>query len=174
MSCLYIGADRASEGSRIVANELSPLRRGLSTTTRVAPSPCAIERVIQSGRRLKGRTKAILHADLIQPYKEHLFGKAGRRWFDALPLPPEERGMRQRLIAELEHVRKPARESALECAEAGCIVTGELYITRSDVPPSREVLNAILYVLRGVIACPLIPKGLPFAQHHARLLQPLV
>jgi transposase len=54
--------------------------------------------------RIKGRMKAILHANLIPPYKGHLFGKAGQRWLDALPLPPEERGMLQRLIAELERV----------------------------------------------------------------------
>lgn len=46
--------------------------------------------------RIKGRMKAILHANLIPPYKGHLFGKAGQRWLDALPLPPEERGMLQR------------------------------------------------------------------------------
>jgi transposase len=54
--------------------------------------------------RIKGRMKAILHANLIPPYKGRLFGKAGQRWLDALPLPPEERGMLQRLIAELERV----------------------------------------------------------------------
>ncbi len=54
--------------------------------------------------RIKGRMKAILHANLIPPYKGHLFGKAGQRWLDALPLPPEERGMLQRLMVELERV----------------------------------------------------------------------
>lgn len=54
--------------------------------------------------RIKGRMKAILHANLIPPYKGHLFGKAGQRWLDALPLPPEERAMLQRLIVELERV----------------------------------------------------------------------
>lgn len=54
--------------------------------------------------RIKGRMKAILHANLIPPYKGHLFGKVGQRWLDALPLPPEERAMLQRLIAELKRV----------------------------------------------------------------------
>lgn len=60
--------------------------------------------------RIKGRMKAILHANLIPPYKGHLFGKAGQRWPDALPLPPEERGMLQRLIAELERVSQQLAE----------------------------------------------------------------
>jgi len=60
--------------------------------------------------RIKGRMKAILHANLIPPYKGHLFGKAGQRWLDALPLPPEERGMLQRLIAELERVSQQLAE----------------------------------------------------------------
>lgn len=54
--------------------------------------------------RIKGRMKAILHANLIPPYKGHLFGKAGQRWLDGLPLPAEERAILQRLIAELERV----------------------------------------------------------------------
>jgi len=54
--------------------------------------------------RTKGRMKAILHANLIGPYRGHLFGKAGQRWLDSLPLPDEERGMLRRLIAEMERV----------------------------------------------------------------------
>ena len=61
--------------------------------------------------RIKGRMKAILHANLIPPYKGHLFGKTGQRWLDALPLPPEERAMLQRLIAELERVSQQLSES---------------------------------------------------------------
>lgn len=60
--------------------------------------------------RIKGRMKAILHANLILPYKGHLFGKAGQRWLDALPLPPEERGMLQRLMAELERMSQQLSE----------------------------------------------------------------
>lgn len=54
--------------------------------------------------RIKGRMKAILDANMIPPYKGHLFGKAGQRWLDALPLPPDERGLLQRLMVELERV----------------------------------------------------------------------
>lgn len=54
--------------------------------------------------RVKGRLKAILHANLIPPYKGHLFGKAGQRWLDGLPLPVEERVILQRLITELQRV----------------------------------------------------------------------
>lgn len=54
--------------------------------------------------RIKGRIKAILHANLIPPYKGHLFGKAGQRWLDGLPLAPEEAAMLRRLVAELERV----------------------------------------------------------------------
>ena len=54
--------------------------------------------------RIKGRMKAILHANLIAPYKGHLFGKAGQRWLNGLPLPNEERGILGRLMTELERV----------------------------------------------------------------------
>lgn len=54
--------------------------------------------------RLKGRMKAILHANLIPPYKGHLFGKVGQRWLETLPLPDEERGLMRRLMAEMERV----------------------------------------------------------------------
>ncbi|WP_244603325.1 hypothetical protein [Methylobacterium sp. 190mf] len=60
--------------------------------------------------RIKGFMRAILRANLIPPYKGHLFGKAGQCWLDALPLPPEERGMLQRLIAELERVSQQLAE----------------------------------------------------------------
>lgn len=54
--------------------------------------------------RIKGRMKAILHANLIPPYKGHLFGKVRQRWLETLPLPDEERGLMQRLMAEMERV----------------------------------------------------------------------
>jgi len=60
--------------------------------------------------RIKGRMKAILHANLIPPYKGHLFGKSGQRWLESLPLPPEEYALLQRLIAELERVTKQLLE----------------------------------------------------------------
>lgn len=60
--------------------------------------------------RIKGRMKAILHANLIPPYKGYLFGKCGQHWLDSLPLPSEERAMLQRLITELERVTKQLSE----------------------------------------------------------------
>ncbi|TDW59226.1 transposase [Novosphingobium sp. PhB55] len=54
--------------------------------------------------RIKGRMKAILHANLIPPYKGHLFGKAGQRWLDSLPLPEEEFGLLRRLMIEMERI----------------------------------------------------------------------
>ncbi|WP_370128576.1 hypothetical protein [Bradyrhizobium yuanmingense] len=50
--------------------------------------------------------KAILHAYLIPDYKGYLFGKRGQH----LRLPPEERAMLRRLIAELERVTKQLSE----------------------------------------------------------------
>ncbi|UFW51418.1 MULTISPECIES: hypothetical protein [Bradyrhizobium] len=60
--------------------------------------------------RIKGRMKAILHANLIPPYKGYLFGKRGQHWLDSLPLPSEERAMLWRLIVELERVTKQLSE----------------------------------------------------------------
>lgn len=34
--------------------------------------------------RIKGRMKAILHANLIPPYKGYLFGKREQHWLDSL------------------------------------------------------------------------------------------
>ncbi|MEY9104512.1 transposase [Bradyrhizobium yuanmingense] len=60
--------------------------------------------------RIKGRMKAILHANLIPPYKGYLFGKRGQHWLDSLPLPSQEREMLRRLIAERERVTKQLSE----------------------------------------------------------------
>ena len=60
--------------------------------------------VLEQLVRIKGRMKAILHGNLIPPYKGHLFSKAGQRWLHSLPLPPEERGILGRLMLELERV----------------------------------------------------------------------
>ncbi|WP_271565617.1 hypothetical protein [Bradyrhizobium sp. CCBAU 11386] len=54
--------------------------------------------------------KAILHANLIPPYKGYLFGKRGQHWLNSLPLPSEERAMLRRLIVELERVTKQLAE----------------------------------------------------------------
>ncbi|SFQ33480.1 Transposase IS116/IS110/IS902 family protein [Bradyrhizobium sp. Ghvi] len=60
--------------------------------------------------RIKARMKAILHANLIPPYKGYLFGKRGQHWPHSLPLPSKERAMLQRLITELERVTKQLSE----------------------------------------------------------------
>ncbi len=60
--------------------------------------------VLEQVVRLKGRIQAVLHSNLIPKYTGHLFGKAGRKWLDSLPLPDEERAMLGRLVTELERV----------------------------------------------------------------------
>ena len=59
--------------------------------------------------RTKGRIQALLHANLIPQYKGHLFGPAGRRWLQSLPLESEERGMLERYVDELGRVSSSSR-----------------------------------------------------------------
>ncbi|MCQ9156510.1 IS110 family RNA-guided transposase [Acidomonas methanolica] len=73
----------------------------LSRRRQIAERMAILEQVV----RTKGRIQAILHSNLIPKYTGHLFGKAGRKWLDGLPLPDEERAMLGRLIVELECVR---------------------------------------------------------------------
>jgi transposase len=61
-------------------------------------------RVLEQSVCTKGRIQAILHTNLIPKYNGHLFGKAGRKWLDGLPLPEEERAILVRLVHELERV----------------------------------------------------------------------
>jgi transposase len=72
----------------------------LNRRRQVAERMGVLEQVV----RTKGRIQAVLHSNLIPPYKGHLFGKAGRKWLDSLPLANEERAMLGRLIIELERV----------------------------------------------------------------------
>jgi transposase len=60
--------------------------------------------------RIKGRVQAILHANLIPKYDGHLFGKAGRKWLNALPLPEDERAILGRLLPELERITRELAE----------------------------------------------------------------
>lgn len=60
--------------------------------------------VLEQVVRTKGRIQSILHSNLIPRYKGHLFGKAGRKWLEGLPLPEEERALLGRLVEELERV----------------------------------------------------------------------
>jgi transposase len=72
----------------------------LSRRRQIAERMGVLEQVV----RLKGRIQAILHSNLIPKYSGHLFGKAGRKWLDSLPLRDEERAMLGRLVVELAHV----------------------------------------------------------------------
>ena len=73
--------------------------------------------VLEQSVRLKGRIQAILHANLIPRYKGHLFGKAGRKWLDGLPLPEDERAILMRLVHELEQVTAQLAELDKELAQ---------------------------------------------------------
>ena len=46
--------------------------------------------VVSSMTRVKNRIHAVLHANLIPPYKGHLFSKGGRQWLAAQPLPEDQ------------------------------------------------------------------------------------
>ncbi|MBM9400780.1 IS110 family transposase [Gluconacetobacter azotocaptans] len=72
----------------------------LTRRRQIAERMAILEQVV----RIKSRIQAILHANLIPKYTGHLFGKAGRKWLDSLPLPDDERAMLGRLIIELERV----------------------------------------------------------------------
>jgi transposase len=59
--------------------------------------------VLEQMVRTKGRIHAILHANLIPKYSGNLFGKAGKKWLNGLPLPDEEKRIVGRLVDELAH-----------------------------------------------------------------------
>jgi len=71
--------------------------------------------------RLKNRSQAVLHANLIPPYKGVLFSKRGRAWLEAQPLAEDQRrvvlrhaGELDRLGSELAEVDKSLAQKALE------------------------------------------------------------
>jgi transposase len=66
--------------------------------------------VLEQLVRTKGRIQAVLHTNLIPKYNGHLFGRAGRKWLDGLPLPVEERAILGRLITEFERVSRQLAE----------------------------------------------------------------
>jgi transposase len=74
--------------------------RTLSRRRQIAERMGVLEQVV----RTKGRIQSILHSNLIPRYEGHLFGKAGRKWLEGLPLPEEERALLLRLVEELERV----------------------------------------------------------------------
>lgn len=73
--------------------------------------------VLEQTVRIKGRIQAVLHSNLIPKYNGHLFGKAGRKWLDGLPLPAAERAMLGRLVGELERVSKQLAELDMVLAQ---------------------------------------------------------
>jgi transposase len=72
----------------------------LNRRRQVAERMAVLEQLV----RTKGRIQSVLHANLIPRYTGHLFGKAGRKWLEGLPLPPEERALLGRLVGELQRV----------------------------------------------------------------------
>ncbi|MFC7539202.1 IS110 family transposase [Siccirubricoccus deserti] len=98
--------------------------------------------VLEQLVRTKGRIQSILHSNLIPRYKGHLFGKAGRKWLDGLPLPNEERALLERLVKELERVSGQLAEldqvmaaKALDDPQAKRLMTipGVSYVVASTV-----------------------------------------
>ena len=105
--------------------------------------------VLEQLVRIKGRMKAILHGNLIPPYKGHLFGKAGRKWLDDVPLPVEERGILARLMQELERVSKQLAEIdkvlAQECLD------DPRALKRMTIPGVSSVVASIVLASIGDI-----------------------
>jgi len=116
-----------------VADDTTLARRRL-----IAERMGVLEQVV----RTKGRIQSILHSNLIPKYKGHLFGKAGRKWLDGLPLPNEERALLERLVQELERVSAQLAEldrvlaaKALDDPQAKRLMTipGVSYVVASTV-----------------------------------------
>jgi hypothetical protein len=53
--------------------------------------------------RAKNQIHAVLHANLIPPYRGELFGGAGRSWLREQPLAEDERLAIRRHLADLDH-----------------------------------------------------------------------
>jgi transposase len=54
--------------------------------------------------RLKNRIQSVLHANLIPRYAGALFGKCGRAWLDAQPLPEDQKRTIARHLGELDRI----------------------------------------------------------------------
>jgi transposase len=54
--------------------------------------------------RLKNRIQSVLHANLIPRYAGALFGKRGRAWLDAQPLPEDQKRTIARHLGELDRI----------------------------------------------------------------------
>jgi transposase len=59
--------------------------------------------VVQQITRVKNRVHAVLHANLIPPYRGELFGVAGRGWLAGQPLAEDEKLAIRRHLADLDH-----------------------------------------------------------------------
>ena len=79
--------------------------------------------VVRQMTRVKNRVHAVLHADLIPPYRGDLFGAAGRSWVAEQPLAEDERLAVRRHLAVLD--RRAADLAALDQALAGCALDDE-------------------------------------------------
>jgi transposase len=106
--------------------------------------------VLEQSVRLKGRIQAILHANLIPRCAGHLFGKAGRRWLDGLPLPEDERDMLARLVQELEHVT--ARLGELDKALARQALDDPRAVRLMTIPGISSVVSSTVLASIGDIS----------------------
>jgi transposase len=60
--------------------------------------------VVSHMTRVKNRIHSVLHANLIPPYSGKLFGKGGRAWLAAQPLPEDQRRTVTRHLDELDRL----------------------------------------------------------------------
>lgn len=86
--------------------------------------------VVRSIRRVKSRTHAVLHANLIPKYAGHLFGKGGRRWLAKVPLPAGEKALLARHLDELDWLNGRLQE-----------LERDLIRTALDDPRARKLMT---------------------------------
>jgi transposase len=103
--------------------------------------------IVRQKTRLKNQVHAVLAAHLIDPCPaSDLFGKKGRQWLAAQPLPTDERiGIEQRLRAldrlteDLEEIEQPLARQALDNPQVELLMT----ITGVNVLIAQSLLAAI-------------------------------
>jgi transposase len=106
--------------------------------------------VLEQSVRIKGRIQAILHTNLIPRYNGHLFGKAGRKWLDGLPLPKEERAILARLVDELERVT--AQLAGLDKVLAQQALTDPRALRLMTIPGVGSVVSSTVLASIGDIS----------------------
>ncbi len=106
--------------------------------------------VLEQVVRTKGRIHSILHANLIPKYPGNLFGKVGRKWLNAAPLPDDERAIVIRLVDELERTSTQLRDldnvlarESLDDPRAGRLMT---------IPGVGPIVASIVLAAIGDIA----------------------